>query len=67
MILEYRIIKGFLNDLICIVLLMVFLLVVISVRVRLLDIWRLGLKEFHRAFWRGALAFLNLANSHILW
>lgn len=61
MILEYRIIKGFLNDLIC-----VFLLMVVSVRVRLLGIWRLGLKEFHRAFGWGALAFLYLANPRIL-
>ena len=62
MILEYRIFKGFLNDLIC-----VFLLMIIFVRIRLLGLWRLGLKEFHRAFGRGALAFLYLADTCILW
>jgi hypothetical protein len=61
MILEYRVLKGFLNNLIC-----VFLLVIISVRIRLLDLWRLGLKEFHRAFGRGALTFLYLTDPRIL-
>ena len=58
LLLGYRIFNGFLNYLIR----FIMLLIIISLRrMRMLDIWRRRLEEFHRAFWRGALAFLYLA------